>query len=189
MSQTLSNLAKAFAGESQARNRYTFYSSIAKKEGYEQIAHIFELTSNQEKEHASWLLKMINEIKETNEPIAVETEVSTIRNSTSNNLRSAIDGENYEHSSMYPEFSQIAIKEGYKEIGIRLMAIAKAEENHEQRFTVLLNRLEDGSIFSNPEPIVWVCRECGYMHIGTTPPKECPSCSHAQSFFERKMEY
>jgi rubrerythrin len=186
MSETLNNLAKAFVGESQARNRYTFYASTAKKEGYEQIAAIFELTANQEREHANWLLKMINQIKENADPIKVEAEVPTIRGTTEENLKAAIAGENHEYTSMYPEFSKKAIEEGYKEIGIRLLAIAKAEENHEDRYKQLLARLQDKSIFSNPEPIVWVCRECGYIHIGTMPPEECPSCGHAKSFYERK---
>lgn len=185
--ETLQNLAKAFVGESQARNRYTFYSSIAKKEGYEQIAAIFELTANQEREHANWLMKLINELKENNEPLNIEAEVPTVRGTTIENLKAAMAGENYEYTSMYPEFAKKAIEEGHKEIGVRLLAIAKAEENHEYRYGMLLNRLEDGTIFSSPEPIIWVCRECGHIHLGITPPEECPSCGHAKAFFERRV--
>ncbi len=187
--KTIENLSKAFIGESQARNRYTFYSKIAKKEGYEQIAGVFQLTADQEKEHASWLLKMINEIKdqETNE-VTVEAEVPLTRGDTVSNLKSAIKGETYEYTEMYPDFADQAEKDGYSEIAQRLRSIAKSEEHHKERYSKLLEQLEKQTVFKKEEEVYWVCRECGYQHFGFEAPELCPSCDHPKSYYELKCE-
>ncbi len=190
--ETIKNLTKAFIGESQARNRYTFYSKIAQREGYEKIAAIFELTANQEKEHAKWLMRMINILKDKSDnpfeydEIKVEAECSTILKDTINNLKSAIAGENYEYTDMYPGFAVQAEKEGYPEIAQRLRAIAKAESFHEERYKKLLAELENKTVFKREEKIYWICRNCGYIHEGEEAPEECPSCSHPQAYFEEK---
>ncbi len=189
MSETLKNLSKAFIGESQARNRYTYYAKVAQKEGYEQIGAIFLETAEQEKRHAKTLFEFIQELKENNDEIIIDAGVSTVYKTTIENLKSAIAGENHEYTAMYPEFADIADKEGYVEIGATLRAIAKAEEHHEQRYKKLLEQLEKGTIFKKDEvQTVWICRECGYMHIGAEPPKECPSCKHPQAFFQIQCE-
>lgn len=188
MTETLQNLTKAFIGESQARNRYTFYAKVARNEGYEQIAAIFEETANQEKEHAKNLFKLINKLKENNENIQVEAGAPTVFETTKENLQAAIGGENFEYSKMYPEFADVADKEGYQEIANRLRAIAKAEEHHEERYKKLLKEVSDGTIFKKEEEVIWVCRECGYVHKGKTPPVKCPSCDHATAFFQVKAE-
>lgn len=193
MKKTIENLTKAFIGESQARNRYTFYSKIAKKEGFEQIAEIFLITAENEKEHASWLFKLINELKKKNkgenlDEIKVETAAATTLGNTAENLKSAIRGENYEYTQMYPEFADIAEKEGFPEIAKRLRAIAKAEEHHEERYKKLLKEVEAGTVFKKEKKVWWVCRECGYVHFGTEPPEICPSCSHPRSFYQVKCE-
>jgi rubrerythrin len=192
MQETLSALAKAFIGESQARNRYTFYAKIARTEGYEQIGAIFEETANQEREHAHWLMKLIQELKKkiggNLDELIVEAKVPTIYGTTAENLKSAIAGEHYEQTEMYPEFADIAEKEGLPEIADRLRSIAKAEAHHEERYNKLLAQLEAGTIFKKDKEIVWVCRECGYMHIGFEPPEKCPACGHARAFYQVKCE-
>ncbi|MFA6251986.1 MAG: rubrerythrin family protein [Candidatus Paceibacterota bacterium] len=192
MKNTLQNLAKAFTGESQARNRYTFYAKVAKKEGYERIAEIFTLTADQEKEHAHWLMKLMvelqNKLGEQNQPLKVEADVPTVYATTVDNLKAAIAGENYEYTSMYPEFATVAEAEGLGEIADRLRAIAKAEEHHEERYKKILEQVETGKFFKKDEQITWVCRECGYQHLGFEPPIKCPSCDHEKSFYERKCE-
>ena len=192
MQKTLKNLAAAFVGESQARNRYTFYSKIAKKEGFEQIAEIFLLTADNEREHASWLFKLINELQKKSgkqsEAIKVEAEVPTVYGTTEENLVAAICGENYEHTKMYPEFAQVAKQEGLEDIGERLLSIAIAEKHHEERFAKILAEVKAGTIFLKKEPVIWVCRECGYVHIGIEPPEQCPSCGHAKRFYQVQAE-
>jgi len=190
--ETIKNLAMAFIGESQARNRYTFYAKIAKKEGYEKIAALFELTANQEKEHAKWLMRMINGLKEKADnpeeydQIKVEAECPTILKDTISNLKAAIAGENYEYTDMYPDFADQAEKEGQQDIADRLRAIAKAESFHEERYKKLLAELENKTVFKREEKIYWICRNCGYIHEGTEAPEECPSCSHPRAYFEEK---
>lgn len=187
MQKTLQNLAAAFVGESQARNRYTMYAKLAKKEGYEQIAAIFALTADQEKEHAKWLFNLLQDLKKDSaENIILETEVPTTLSTTIENLKAAIDGENYEHITMYPEFADIADEEGLPEIAKRLRAIANAETNHEERFQQALVELESGTVFEKEEEVEWVCRECGYTHKGKTPPEMCPSCNHPKAYYEVK---
>ena len=192
MDKTIKNLVKAFIGESQARNRYTFYSKIAKQEGYEQIAEIFLITAENEKEHANNLFKLVNELKKKSseklDEIIVEASTPTILGSTAENLRAAIAGENYEHTQMYPEFAKVAEEEGYKEIAERLRAIAKAEEHHEERYRKLLKEVEAGTVFKKEKEVWWVCRECGYIHFGKEPPEKCPSCDHPRSYFQVKCE-
>jgi len=190
--KTIENLTKALIGESLARNRYTFYAKIAKKEGFEQIADIFLITAENEKEHASWLFRLIDELRRKSgaesQEIKVEVAAPVKIGTTAENLKSAIAGENYEHTKMYPEFADIAEKEGYPEIANRLRAIAKAEEHHEERFRKLLRELEAGTVFKKEREVWWVCRECGYVHFGKEPPERCPSCDHPRSFYQVKCE-
>ncbi|OQX21321.1 MAG: rubrerythrin family protein [Candidatus Altiarchaeales archaeon A3] len=192
MENTIKNLSAAFAGESQARNRYTIYSKIARKEGFEQISEIFLITAENEKEHAGWLFKMINELKKKSDKnldvIKVEADVPTTLGNTIENLKAAIAGENFEHTRMYPEFADIAEKEGFLEIAKRIRAIAVAEKHHEERFKKILKEMELGTIFKKENKIWWVCRECGYVHFGTEPPEKCPSCDHEKSFYQIKCE-
>jgi len=192
MNKTIENLTKAFIGESQARNRYTFYAKIAKKEGFEQIAEIFLLTAENEKEHAKWLFRLINQLKKKNNEslneITVEAVAPTNLEGTIENLKSAIAGEHYENTMMYPEFANVAEKEGFPDIARRLRAIAIAEGHHEERYKKLLKELEENTFFKKEKKIYWVCRECGYIHEGTEPPDICPSCNHPKQYFERKCE-
>lgn len=184
MQQTIKNLAAAFVGESQARNRYTRYAKIAKKEGYETVSAIFSLTADQEAEHAKWLMRMINDLKVDNNDIKIEAEVPTILGDTKENLKAAIGGEHYEHESMYPEFAKTADEENLPEVAKRLRAIAKAEEHHEDRYKGLLEQLENGTMFKKDSEVVWVCRKCGHIHTSAEAPGECPSCGHPQAYFE-----
>jgi rubrerythrin len=190
MEKTLENLAKAFIGESQARNRYTMFAKIAKKEGFEQIAAIFEETADQEREHAKWLFRMICNLKgeEKAGEIKVESRVPFVCGNTVDNLREAINGENYEHTKMYPEFAQTAEDETLIDVAARLRSIAIAETHHEERFKKLRDVLEDGTIFKKQEDKVWICRKCGYMHKGNEAPGVCPSCKHPQAYFQVQNE-
>lgn len=188
MTETLNNLIKAFIGESQARNRYTFYSKIAKKEGYVQISEIFLVTAENEKEHATWLFRLIQQLKKNNEDMVVDAIAPTTLGKTADNIKAAIKGENYEYTIMYPEFANIAEKEGFPKIAKRLRAIAKAEKHHKERYTKLLKQLENKTIFKKTEEKEWVCLECGYVHKGTEPPENCPSCGHAKAYFKLKCE-
>ena len=193
MQKTINNLTKAFIGESQARNRYTFYAKIAKKEGYEQIAGVFLETAEQEKEHAKRLFEHIQELKkemgnESLNEIKVEAAAPTIYDTTLENLKAAAAGENYEYTDMYPEFVRVAEEEGLEKIAARLRAIAKAEEHHEERYKKLISQIEANTVFEKNKEVWWVCRECGYVHFGTTPPDICPSCDHAMGFYQVKCE-
>ncbi|HOM96039.1 MAG TPA: rubrerythrin family protein [Methanofastidiosum sp.] len=190
MTKTIENLTKAFIGESMARNRYTIYAKIALKEGYEQISELFLLTAENEREHAKWLFRMINAIKEDGNPtkIIVESEAPLVLGNTIENIKGAIEGENYEYTHMYPEFADIAEKEGFKDIAKRLRAIAIAEKHHESRYIKLLKELQEGTFFKKKEKVLWVCRKCGYIHEGNEPPEICPSCDHETAYFERLCE-
>lgn len=192
MEKTIENLAKAFIGESQARNRYTFYAKTAKKEGYEQLSELFLLTSENELEHAKWLMRLINELKvksgEDLDTLSVEAECPTTFGGTVKNLKAAIAGEAYEHTTMYPEFAGIAYDEGYPEIAERLRAIARAEEHHEERYKKLLAQIEGGTVFKKDAPVSWVCRKCGFVHEGENAPEKCLSCDHPTSYFEVMCE-
>ncbi|WP_027717144.1 rubrerythrin [Desulfovirgula thermocuniculi] len=178
--RTEKNLLTAFAGESQARNRYTFFASQAKKEGYEQIAAIFLETADNEKEHAKRLFKFLE---------GGEVEISAdfpagVIGDTLTNLKSAAAGENYEHTQMYPEFARVAEEEGFPEIAAVLRAIARAEVGHEERYRKLIENLEQGKVFKRDQKVTWRCRNCGYLHEGTEPPEVCPACEHPKSYYE-----
>lgn len=189
MNETIKNLTKAFIGESQARNRYTIYSKIAKKEGFEQIAEIFLVTADNEREHASWLFKLIKQLNEGGmDEIKVDAAAPIVLGSTAENLKAAIAGENYEHTKMYPEFAAVAKQEGFTDIAARLKSIAVAESHHEDRYIKLLKEVEAGTVFKKDKEVWWVCRECGYVHYGKEPPKKCPSCDHTTSFYQVKCE-
>ena len=191
MKETINNLSKAFVGESQARNRYTLYAKTAKKEGFEKIAEVFLTTADQERQHAKWLFTMINDLKKDGDApsaVTIDAEVPNMIGTTAENLKAAIEGENYEHTSMYPEFAAKAREEGLEDVAKRLEAISKAEEHHEERYTKILKEVEAGTFFKKEEEVEWVCRECGYVHKGTTPPDVCPSCDHPLAFYELKCE-
>ncbi len=178
--QTEKNLLTAFAGESQARNRYTYYASKAKKEGYVQISDIFAETADQEKEHAKRLFKLLE---------GGEVEISgafpagTI-DPTVENLKAAAAGENYEHTEMYPGFAKIAEEEGFSDIAAVFLAIAVAEKQHEKRYLDLAANIDAGRVFKRETPVVWRCRNCGYLHEGNEAPETCPACDHPQAHFE-----
>ncbi len=178
--KTEQNLLKAFAGESQARNRYTFFASVAKKEGYEQISGVFTETAEQEKEHAKKFFKYL-------EGGMVEITASYPAGKISNtleNLLEAADGENEEWGVLYPEFAKVADEEGFPEIANTFRNIAKVEAEHERRYRVLADRVKAGKVFKREEEIEWQCRNCGYVHTGTEAPDLCPSCTHPQAYFE-----
>lgn len=172
-SKTEANLMAAFAGESQARNKYTYYASQAKKDGYEQIAAIFEETANNEKEHAKMWFKELNggEIPSTTE-----------------NLLAAAEGENYEWTDMYAEFAETALEEGFTELAAKFRAVAEIEKNHEERYRKLLKNIDDKVVFSKDEDAIWICRNCGHVVVGKQAPEVCPVCAHPQSYFELKAE-
>jgi rubrerythrin len=188
MKNTIENLTKAFIGESQARNRYTFYSKIAKDEEFEQISELFLVTAENEREHAKWLFRLINELKQQSDEKIVEAAAPTTLGTTVENLKGAIAGENYEYTQMYPEFAAVAEKEGYPKIAERLRAIALAEKHHEDRYIKLLNAIEGNTLFKKDTKVQWVCRKCGYVHDGEEPPEECPSCDHPRKYFELSCE-
>jgi rubrerythrin len=193
MKETVKNLAKAFIGESQARNRYTYYAQVARDEGYEQIGAIFEDTANQEKTHAKRIFEHIQDLKregggKIDEIVVDGGAVPTAYGTTAENLEAAIAGENWEHARMYPEFAEVAEKEGYSGIAQRLRSIAKAEEHHEERYRKLLKEVKAETVFKKEKEIWWTCRECGYQHFGIEAPKRCPSCDREQAFYQVKCE-
>lgn len=193
MEKTLQNLCKAFIGESQARNRYTYYAKIAQKEGYEQIAEIFLVTADQEKIHAKRLFEHIQEVKKklgkkADEEITVEGVTPTVYGKTTENLQAAINGEHYEHETMYPEFAKIAEKEGLPEVANRMRNIAKAEIHHEERYQAILDQLKAGTFFKKNKKVWWICRECGYAVFSQQPPEICPSCDHPKAYYELRQE-
>ncbi len=179
-SQTEINILTAFAGESQARNRYTYYAGQAKKEGFVQIAAIFEETANQEKEHAKRLFKLLE---------GGEVEVSAafpagVIGSTLENLQAAAAGENHEWTHMYPSFAKTAKEEGFSQAAFIFEAIAVAEKQHEKRYNDLAANIKTDKVFKKDKPVVWRCRNCGYIHEGTEAVKVCPACAHPQAHFE-----
>lgn len=178
--QTEKNIMLAFAGESQARNRYSFFASQAKKEGYEQIAAIFLDTADNEREHAKRLFSLL-------EGGEVEIQASFpagVVGTTGDNLKASAGGENYEHTQMYPKFAQTADAEGFPEIAGIFRAIAVAERAHEERFLALLRNVEEGRVFSKDEKVTWRCRNCGYIHEGKEAPSVCPACAHPRDYYE-----
>ncbi len=178
--KTEKNLLTAFCGESQARNRYDYFAKQAKKEGYVKIAKIFEETALQEKEHAKRLFKFL-------EGGEVEVKASfpagRIGN-TLDNLKAAAEGENYEHTSMYPEFANTAREEGFEEIAVCLDAIAVAEKYHEERYKAMIEDIENGTVFKKEEPVRWRCQNCGFTYEGKEPPEKCPACAHPRGYFD-----
>ncbi|MCF6239150.1 MAG: rubrerythrin family protein [Candidatus Marinimicrobia bacterium] len=178
--QTEKNLLISFAGESQARNRYTFFASAAKKEGLVQIAQIFEETANQEKEHAKRFFKFL----EGGELEITETFPAGVIGTTLDNLKAAAAGEEYEWTTMYPGFAKIAREEGFKAIANAFDAISIAEKQHGKRYADLAANLEAGKVFKRNGKIVWRCINCGYLHEGEEAPKACPACLHPQAYFE-----
>ena len=180
--KTEQNLLKSFAGESQARSRYTFFASVAKKEGFEQIAGVFMETAEQEKEHATRFFKFL-------EGGMVEITASYpagVIGTTAENLKAAAEGENEEWSDLYPEFAKVAEEEGFTAIAAVFRNIAKVEAEHEARYRTLLARVEAGKVFERDEVILWQCRNCGFVYEGKTAPKACPACAHPQAYFEEK---
>jgi len=178
--KTEKNLLTAFAGESQARNRYTYFASQAKKEGYEQISGIFAETADNEKEHAKRLFKFL----EGGEAEVAAAFPAGLIGKTVDNLKASAAGENYEHTTMYPEFAKIADEEGFDDIAAVFRAIAVAEKQHEKRYLALRNNILNNRVFKRDKPIKWHCRNCGYIHEGTEPPDKCPACAHAKAYFE-----
>ena len=179
-SKTEKNILTAFAGESQARNRYTFFASQAKKDGFVQISTIFEEIANQEKEHAKRLFKLLEggEVE-----ITGSFPAGTI-GTTSENLAAAAGGEHYETNVMYPEFAKTAREEGFEEIAKIFLAIAVAEKQHEKVFLALKANVDQGTVFKKDKIVVWRCRNCGYIHVGTEAPARCPACNHPIDHFE-----
>ncbi len=178
--QTEKNLLAAFAGESQARNRYTYFASQAKKDKYVQISGIFTETAAQEKEHAKRLFKLL----EGGEVEVAAAFPAGVIGTTLDNLQEAAAGENYEYSDMYPGFAKIAVEEGFEEIADIFKAIAVAEKQHEKRYLALAANVTNGKVFNKDNPVVWRCRNCGYLHEGDSAPEECPACAHPQAHFE-----
>ena len=170
-SRTEQNLMTAFAGESQARNKYTYFASVARKEGYEQIAAIFEQTANNEKEHAKLWFKALGELGDT-----------------AQNLLHAAEGENYEWTDMYATFAQVAEEEGFTKLAYQFKAVALIEKAHEERYRALLNNVEMQKVFEKAEETMWECRNCGHLVIGKKAPVMCPVCAHPQSYFEVRKE-
>jgi rubrerythrin len=177
---TEKNLLTAFAGESQARNRYTYYAGQAKKEGFEQMAAIFEETANQEKEHAKRLFKFL----EGGEAEITASFPAGKIGTTLENLKEAAAGEHYENTEMYPSFAKVAEQEGFAEVAVVFKMIAVAEKRHEDRYVKLAKNIADNAVFKRPSPQRWVCRNCGYVHEGPGAPKVCPACAHPQAHFE-----
>ena len=169
--ETEKNLKTAFSGESEARNKYTFFASVAKKEGYEQIAALFQKTADNEKEHAKMWFKELKGIGDT-----------------SHNLEAAAEGENYEWTVMYAGFAETAEKEGFPELAAKFRLVAEIEKHHEERYRALLKNVETAKVFEKSEVKVWECRNCGHIVVGTSAPEICPACAHPQSYFEVKAE-
>ncbi len=179
--ETEKNLLKAFAGESQARNRYNYFASIAKKEGFVQMAHIFEETADQEKEHAKRLFKFLKSGEEIE--ITAAFPAGALKG-TVENLEASAAGENYEHTTMYPEFAVTAKEEGFDAIADIFTAIAVAEKQHEKRFLDLKANIESDKVFKRDTSVTWRCRNCGYLHEGNEAPDVCPACAHPKAHFE-----
>jgi len=191
MEKTFELLGQAFLGECQARNRYTFYASVAKKEGYELAAAVFAETADQEKQHAKTFYKFLQELMtkpENAKLVLPEVEVMVSLASTADNLAKSVAGEGEEAERMYPEIARVAQEEGYPYIAARVRAIAQAESYHQERFGKLLEHLEKGEMFEQVDETTWVCRECGFCFVGKVPPQVCPSCEHPQAFFQRQAE-
>lgn len=179
-SRTEKNLLTAFAGESQARNRYTYFASQAKKDGFVQISLIFEETANQEKEHAKRLFKFL----EGGEAQVSASFPAGVIGPTTENLAAAAAGEHYEWTDMYPSFAEVAREEGFNEVASAFESIAVAERQHEKRYLDLKGNVDKGRVFKRDKPVVWRCLNCGYLHEGLEPPEKCPACAHERAYFE-----
>ncbi|MFX1323456.1 MAG: rubrerythrin [Promethearchaeota archaeon] len=194
MKETAKKLFTAYVGESQARNRYTFFSKVAKKEGYALISEIFLETANQEKEHGSWFYKMLQQFKKEESfddmNVLPEAMFPTTHGDTPENLKSAIRGENLEWQTLYPDIAKIAEKEGYPDIAKRVNGIIRAEKHHAERYGKLLKLVGDDAFFKRGEKIVWVCMECGYeVEMAELPENfRCPSCDHPRAYYRKKCE-
>ncbi|HNZ52197.1 MAG: Rubrerythrin [Candidatus Diapherotrites archaeon ADurb.Bin253] len=182
-SETEKNLLKAFAGESQARMRYNYFASVAKKEGYEQISAIFTETADNEKEHAKVFFKYLEKSQGLPVEITASYPAGKI-GTTKENLLAAANGEQEEWEELYPEFEKVALKEGFKDIAESFHEIAEVEEQHEKRYRKLLKNIEEKRVFQKEEIVKWKCRNCGYIHEGKEAPDECPACKHPQSYYE-----
>ena len=178
--QTEKNLLAAFAGESQARNRYTYFVSQAKKEGFEHIAAIFQETADNEKEHAKRFFKFL----EGGDVTITASYPAGMIGTTAENLKAAAAGENCEHTSIYPNMAQVAKEEGFPEVAAAFRAIALVEKEHEARYLKLLKDVTEGKVFKKEKVVRWKCRNCGYVHEGKNPPQKCPACEHGEAFFE-----
>jgi len=178
--KTEKNLLAAFAGESQARNRYTFFTAQAKKEGFEQIAAIFDETAENEKEHAKRFFSFL----EGGEVEITAGYPAGIIGTTKENLKAAADGEQFEHTTLYPRFAKVAKDEGFAEVAAAFRAIALVEVQHEKRYRKLLKDVEQGKVFKKDKAVRWKCRNCGYIHEGKNPPQKCPACEHGEAYFE-----
>lgn len=178
--QTEKNLLTAFAGESQARNRYTYFAGQAKKDGYVQIADIFEETANQEKEHAKRFFKFL----EGGEVQIVGAFPAGVIGTTVENLKASAAGEHYEHTEMYPGFAKVARQEGFEDVAMIFEFVSVAEKQHEKRYRDLAANIDAGRVFKRSQKVVWRCRNCGYLYEGTEAPENCPACAHPQAHFE-----
>jgi len=179
--ETWKNLVKAFIGESIARNKYTFYAKKAKEEGYVFLNKVFLETAENEKEHAENLIELIKQLGIGKLELNIDLEI--VFGSTVENLKSSIEGEKFENEVMYPKFAEVAEIEGYEEIAKKLRSIAVSEKHHEERFRILLERIENGSFFKRDKEVEWICLECGYVHVDKEPPALCPSCGHPSSYY------
>lgn len=189
-SKTATNLLTAFAGESQARSRYTMYAKQAKKDGYVQIERIFLETAENELEHAKLLFKYLVENGVNDSTINIDATYPVALGDTKANLKAAAAGENEEHSEMYPSFKKIAEEEGFDEIAESFQEIAEVEEAHEKRYLKLLDNIENDRVFKRDEKVYWICQNCGYIHYGKEAPECCPACKHPQKYFKLfKEEY
>ena len=193
MNRLVEALAQAYVGESQARMRYTEYAKIAGKEGYEQIKEIFLETANHEKTHGKNFFRMIHKVfaKLGEKTDALELEkvtVPVVRGTLVENLKASIKGEHHEHTELYPAIAEIAKEEGFKDLAVQILGIAKAEEHHEARYKMLLEQLEKASFFKKDGKVWWLCMECGYWHYAEHPPKMCPSCDHPIDYFKKMDE-
>ena len=182
--ETEKNLLKAFAGESQARNRYTYFASVARKEGYKQIEGIFMETAENEREHAKRFFKFL----EGGGVEITATYPAGVIGTTVENLKASAAGENEEWTELYPAFAEVAKREGFPEVAAAFTMIAKVEKEHEDRYTKLAQNIEKGEVFKKDEPVRWKCRNCGYVHDGPEAPGMCPACAHPQAHFEVKEE-
>lgn len=188
--KTAENLLKSFAGESQARNRYTFYASIADKEGFKQIKNIFVETADNEKEHAKRFYKLLLEGLNNDLPLMIEINAAypVAQGTTLDNLKAAANGENEEWSILYPAFAQTAEQEGFPEVAAAFKMIASVEKKHEARYKKLAENITSNAVFKKPEKILWKCANCGYIHEGPEAPESCPACLHPQSYYEVFVE-